>query len=62
VGVAGSIAMTRSLETLLFGVTPRDPLMFGLAAVLFLGAAIAASYVPSRRATLIDPVVALRAE
>jgi putative ABC transport system permease protein len=61
-GLAGSIAVTRSLQTLLFDVTPGDPATLGVAVMLFMAAAAAASYVPSRRATRVDPVIALRSE
>jgi putative ABC transport system permease protein len=61
-GAAGSFLTVQSLESLLYGVTPRDGTTFVLAAMLLLVAAVAASYAPSRRATRVDPVVALRAE
>ncbi|MGH8637421.1 MAG: FtsX-like permease family protein, partial [Burkholderiales bacterium] len=61
-GVGASWMMVRAGEGLLFGVTPRDPATFvGMAAVLML-VALAAGYLPARRASLVDPVVALRAE
>ena len=62
VGVAGALVLTRSLETLLFGVRPADPLSFAAVAVLLLGAGVLASYLPARRATKVDPMVALRYE
>lgn len=62
VGFAGAAAMTRYLEALLFGLTPLDPMTFIGVAALFVGTAILASYVPTRRALRIDPVVALRTE
>jgi ABC-type antimicrobial peptide transport system permease subunit len=62
VGVAGALALTRWLGTLLFGVRPADPASFAAVAVLLLGAGALASYIPARRATRVDPMVALRCE
>jgi len=62
IGLASSIALTRYLETLLFDVKPTDPAVFASVAILMLAAGAAASYVPSRRAAAVDPVVALRDE
>jgi ABC-type antimicrobial peptide transport system permease subunit len=61
-GLAGAAALTRFVRTLLFGLTPFDPLTFVAVAVLFLLMAMIASYIPARRATKIDPLVALRAD
>jgi putative ABC transport system permease protein len=62
VGVALSLALTRTLTTLLFGTTPTDPLTFaGVIAVLG-SVAVAASYLPARRASQIPPVDALRSQ
>jgi predicted permease len=61
-GVAGSTALTRSLAALLFEVSPNDPLVLALAAALLLVVALAASWLPARRAAAVDPVVALRCE
>jgi len=61
-GVAGSVLMARWLTTLLFGVTPGDPLTLGATAALLLLVAVAACIVPARRATRVDPMVALRAD
>ena len=62
IGLAGALATTRLMRELLFGVAPADPLTFS-AIVLVLGAsALAAAYVPARRAARIDPVESLRAE
>jgi putative ABC transport system permease protein len=62
IGAGLALAATRLMEGLLFGVKPADPMTFvAVAAILALVAALA-SYVPGRRATLVDPVVALRAE
>jgi putative ABC transport system permease protein len=62
VGVAGALILTRSLETLLFGVRPADPVSFAVVAILLLSAGVLASYLPARRATKVDPMVALRYE
>ena len=61
-GTAGALYLSRFLETLLFGIEPQDPATFALVAALFLAVASVACYVPARRATRVDPVVALRAE
>ena len=62
VGIVGSLALTRVMSTLLFGVSPTDPATFAVAAAALLGVAALACYMPARRATTIDPTVALRAE
>jgi ABC-type antimicrobial peptide transport system permease subunit len=62
VGLAGSLAITRVLRTLLFGVSPIDPLVFS-AIVLLLGTTAAlATYVPARRAARLDPLEMLRSD
>jgi len=62
IGLAASWAITRSLSTMLVGVSPHDPGTFAAIAVLLAATAFVASYVPGRRATRVDPVIALRDE
>jgi putative ABC transport system permease protein len=62
VGLVGAIAGTRLLDGLLFGINPLDPTTFIAVAFLFGALAIVASYIPARRATAVDPVVALKSE
>jgi ABC-type antimicrobial peptide transport system permease subunit len=60
IGVAGSILMARWLTTLLFGVAPGDPVTLAVTAGTLLIVAVAACFIPARRATRVDPMVALR--
>lgn len=62
VGLAGSVLLVRFIAKLLFGTAPLDPLTFAAVPVVLAAVALAASYVPARRATRIDPIVALRWE
>ena len=60
-GVGAAFALTRVMKSLLFQISPTDPLTFAGVALLFVAVALAASYIPARRATEIDPLEALRA-
>jgi putative ABC transport system permease protein len=61
-GLPAALGLTRLMSSLLFGVSPSDPLTFAVLSFLLLGAAFAASYFPARKAARVDPMVALRAE
>lgn len=62
VGLVAALAGARLMESLLYGVSARDPLMFAVTALLMLVVAIAACWIPARRAARLSPVEALRAE
>ena len=62
IGLAGAAMLSRYLEGLLFGVPPLDPVTFTAAAVVFAVVALAAAFGPARRATRVNPLVALRSE
>jgi len=61
-GLGAALATTRWVESLLFGLKPRDPLTIGLAMLVLLAVAAVAGYLPARRAARVDPLVALRRE
>ena len=62
VGLAGAVALTRYVESFLFEVTPLDPMTMVSASLVLVTVALVACYLPARRATKVDPAVALRAE
>lgn len=62
VGIAGAFGVTRLVSTLLYNVTPSDPLSFGLVAGFLVVVATVAGYVPARRAMAVDPIIVLRNE
>ncbi|MEZ4587765.1 MAG: FtsX-like permease family protein [Gemmatimonadales bacterium] len=62
IGLVGSLALTRLLRSQLAGVEPTDPLTLLLTVAVLLGASLAASALPARRASRVDPLVSIRAE
>jgi len=62
IGIAGALVLTRAMTSLLFEVTPIDPTSFSLGTILLAIVALAACYIPARRAMRVDPMVALRYE
>jgi predicted permease len=62
VGIAGALALSRLLDTMLYGMPPRDPMVIAGVSLLLAGTALLASWLPARRAARIDPVIALRSE
>jgi putative ABC transport system permease protein len=62
IGVGGALGLTRVMERLLYGVGARDPMTMSSVAVVLAAVAVSACYIPARRATRVDPLVALRYE
>jgi ABC-type antimicrobial peptide transport system permease subunit len=62
IGLVTAAGLMRLMKSLLFGISPLDPLTYVAAPVVLVAAAVLASYLPARRAAAVDPVIALRAE
>jgi ABC-type antimicrobial peptide transport system permease subunit len=62
VGLGAAVVLMRLMKSLLFGISPLDPLTYAAVPVILVMAAVLASYLPARRASAVDPVEALKAE
>ena len=62
IGLGGAVALTRWMQSLLFGVTPTDVVTFTMVSVVLMAVAFIACYLPARRATKVEPMIALRCE
>jgi putative ABC transport system permease protein len=62
IGAAGALLLTRLMQSMVFGISPSDPISFAIAAASLIVAALLATYLPARRAAAVDPTQALRAE